>query len=64
MQEIVVIEPAAVRKTTAGKMLDCSLTKIYELLRAGKLRTIKVGADDRVVVKSIREYVDAGGDAG
>ena len=51
--EFVVIEPVGVRKPTAARMLDCGLTSIYELIKQGKLRTFKVGDDDRVLVSSI-----------
>jgi len=54
--EVVVVEPVGVRKTTAARMLDCGLTKIYELVKEGKLRTFKVGDDDRVLVSSIKKY--------
>jgi hypothetical protein len=39
-------------------MLDCGETKIYELQRAGDLDTIKLGADTRITVDSIRRYVE------
>ena len=50
-------EPIAVRRRTAARMLDCGETKIYELQKAGELETIKIGADDRIVVASIYRYV-------
>ncbi len=59
----VIIEPVAVRRETAARMLDCGPTKVYDLCRRGELRTIKVGADTRVVVASIREFVIRGGTA-
>jgi hypothetical protein len=58
----VVLEPVAVKRSTAGKMLDCGATKIWELCKAGKLKTMKVGADDRVLVDSIKRYASEGGD--
>lgn len=62
MNEVVFIEPLAVKRSTAAKMLDCGATKIYGLCRAGKLKTIKVGADRRITVESIKQYVADGGD--
>jgi len=62
MEPQVIIEPEAIKRSTAARLLDCGTTKIYELCKAGKLKTIKVGTDDRVVVASIREFVAAGGD--
>lgn len=47
-------EPLAVRRETAARMLDCSSATIWKLCRQGKLRTVKVGADQRVTVASIR----------
>lgn len=61
MEEIVVIEPVAVRRRTAAKMLDCSETTVYKLQREGKLETIKLGADDRITVDSIRKMAAARG---
>jgi hypothetical protein len=53
---IVVMEPVAVRRKTAGRMLDCSETTVWKLCKEGKLATIKVGNDDRVTVESIKRY--------
>lgn len=53
---LVVIEPVAVRRTTAGRMLDCSATTVWKLCKAGLLDVIKIGADERVTVESIRRY--------
>jgi hypothetical protein len=57
----VAIEPVAVKRATAARMLECGPTKIWELCKSGKLATIKVGADDRVTVDSIRRFVADGG---
>jgi excisionase family DNA binding protein len=59
---VVVIEPIAVRKPVAARLLDCGLTKVYELIRAGKLATCKVGTDDRVLVASIKQFAATGGE--
>jgi excisionase family DNA binding protein len=63
MEEVVRLEPLALSKGSAGKALDCSLSKIQQLVHAGKLKTIKIGADDRVTVASLKAYVESGGDA-
>jgi excisionase family DNA binding protein len=47
-------EPVAVRRSTAATMLDCSATTIHKLIHQGKLEVIKIGADQRVTVASIR----------
>lgn len=53
-KEVVIMEAVAVRRATAAKMLDCSTTTVWKLSRAGRLKTIKVGADDRITVESIK----------
>jgi excisionase family DNA binding protein len=53
-EEVVAIEPVAVRRRTAAQMLDCSETTVWKLAKEGKLKTVKVGADDRITVASIR----------
>lgn len=57
---IVAIEPLAVRPRTAAKMLDCGQTKIYELIKLGKLETIRLDSDQRITIASIKRL--AGGD--
>ena len=53
-EEVAVLEPIAVRRQTAAKMLDCSETTIHKLIKDGVLKTTKVGADARIIVESIR----------
>lgn len=53
-EEVIRLEPVAVRRKTAAAMLECSETSIWKLVKAGKLRTIKIGSDDRILVESIR----------
>lgn len=48
------IEPVAVRRATAARLLDCSPSTIHSLIKRGDLKIIKVGADQRVTVASIR----------
>ena len=57
MSDTVTLEPIAVKRSTAAKLLDCGSTKVFQLQKAGELKTVKVGADDRIIVQSIREYV-------
>lgn len=58
-EEVVILEPVAVRRQTAAKMLDCSETTVWKLAREGVLKTIKVAADDRITVESIRRLAKA-----
>jgi hypothetical protein len=37
-------------------MLECSTTTIWQMVKRGDLQTIKIGADDRILVDSIRRY--------
>ena len=62
MNDVVFIEPQAVKRSTAARMLDCGQTKVYELARAGKLETILLGADVRITVASIKNFVANGGE--
>jgi len=50
------------RWDTAGKIMNCSPNKVRQLAKDGKLKTFKVGADTRVNVDSIREFIAQGGD--
>ncbi|OFW17804.1 MAG: hypothetical protein A3H27_15545 [Acidobacteria bacterium RIFCSPLOWO2_02_FULL_59_13] len=54
METIARLEPVAVKRTTAARMLDCGQTTIWRLCKEGKLDTIKIGADERITVESIR----------
>jgi len=52
-------EPVAVRRATAATMLDCSATTIHRLIHEGKLKVVKIGADQRVTVASIKRLAAA-----
>lgn len=56
MEAVVNVEPVAVKRTTAARMLDCGATTIWRLCKEGKLDTIKVGNDERVTVESIKRF--------
>lgn len=58
-QNVIQMAPLAVRKPTAGRLLDISPSTVRRLIVEGRLRTIRVNADERVLVESIREYVAA-----
>jgi excisionase family DNA binding protein len=53
----VVIEPLAVGYADAAKMIGVGRTKVWQLAKEGKLKTIKIGADSKITVESIRKYV-------
>jgi len=48
------LEPIAVKKSTAAKMLDCGPTTIWRLCKEGKLDTVRIFADERITVESIK----------
>lgn len=58
------IEPLAVRKTTAAKLIEVGGTKLWQLVKSGQLKVIRVGKDERVTVDSIKKFVEAGGETG
>jgi hypothetical protein len=38
-------------------MLDCGLTRVYQLINTGQLESFKDGAARKIVVASIRDYI-------
>jgi excisionase family DNA binding protein len=53
-EEVIKLEPVAVRYRTAAGLLECSESTVRKMVREGKLETIKVGDDERVTTKSIK----------
>jgi excisionase family DNA binding protein len=51
--------PVVYRVEEAAKALRVSRDSIYELIRSGQLRTIKVGARRLVPVTALTEYVES-----
>lgn len=43
---------------SAARVLDVSRTKIYELMRDGKLRFVLVGADRRIPAAELRRLAE------
>lgn len=56
-KEIVTIEPVAVRVKTAAKMLDAGVSKVYQLVKEGKLEPVRFDADMRIRVTSIKKLI-------
>ena len=48
------IEPIWVRPKTGARMIDCGVTRFYELLNAGTFKTKKIGGMRLVSVASIK----------
>ncbi|RPF19817.1 helix-turn-helix domain-containing protein [Myceligenerans xiligouense] len=57
VKEPVNVVPVLYRVEEAAEALRISRDSIYELIRSGRLRTIKVGARRLVPVVSLTEYV-------
>ncbi|PHR19478.1 MAG: excisionase [Sphingopyxis sp.] len=52
------IQPITVRIPMAIKMTGIGRSKLYELIGAGEIETIKVGSSRLVIVESLREFVE------
>jgi hypothetical protein len=50
-------EPLVVAPNTAWRMLDCSVSHGYALLRAGELESFLSGRSKKITVASIRAYI-------
>jgi excisionase family DNA binding protein len=54
---VITVIPVAYRVEEAAESLRISRDSIYELIRSGRLRTIKVGARRLVPVIALSEYI-------
>lgn len=45
--------------TEAASALGIGRSKVYELLRAGSLRSVRIGAARRIPADALRDYVSA-----
>ena len=52
------VPPLAVSTKEAGRLLSVSLSRLYELLRNGELRSYEDGHSRRVTMLSIEQYVE------
>ncbi|PZR51662.1 DNA-binding protein [Xylanimonas oleitrophica] len=53
------VVPVLYRVDEAAEALRLGRTAVYELIRCGALRTVKVGTRRLVPVEAVREYVDS-----
>jgi excisionase family DNA binding protein len=51
-------QPLLVSTATVAKQLELGKTKIFELIAAGELESVKVGRVRRVTFDSVTSYVD------
>ncbi|WP_216822358.1 helix-turn-helix domain-containing protein [Sphingorhabdus sp. EL138] len=52
------IYPITVRIPVAVKMTGIGRSKLYELIGAGEIETIKVGSSRLVMVSSLQDFID------
>jgi excisionase family DNA binding protein len=52
-----VVAPLAVKPRAVCRMLDCGLTRVYELITAGELESFKDGRSRKISVASIEAYI-------
>ena len=51
-------EPLAVRIPTAMQLIGIRRSKLYELIKSGELRTVKVGRATLITMSSLRRLVE------
>ena len=51
------VEPICVRVNEAARMIGIGRTKLYELISAGELETVKIGKATRITTTSLYELV-------
>ena len=52
-------EPALMRIEPACKYLDVGRSKLYELIREGKLDEVKIGKSARITTASLKKFVES-----
>ncbi|MFA7585194.1 MAG: helix-turn-helix domain-containing protein [Novosphingobium sp.] len=50
-------EPICVRVNEAARMIGVGRTKLYELIAAGEVKTVKLGKATRITTASLQELV-------
>lgn len=46
----------------AGRILGCSRGKVYNMLRGGEIRSVKIGKLRRIPASAINEVIEAAGE--
>lgn len=54
-----VMEPLVVRIPDACRMIGVGRSKLYELLAAGEIEAVKIGARRLILLASLRGFVEA-----
>jgi excisionase family DNA binding protein len=50
--------PLVVSPKGACELIDCSITHLYELLNTGEISSYRDGKSRKIIVASIREFID------
>ena len=50
-------EPLLVKPTDAGRLVGCGRTRIYELIKTGKIDSFNDGRSRKITVESIHRYI-------
>jgi excisionase family DNA binding protein len=53
------IEPIAVSPAATCKLISASMFTVYKLLRNGELESFTVGRSRKILVSSIRRYIES-----
>ena len=56
---VVVIEPLTVRISTAVQLTGISRSRLYELIQAGDLETVKVGRSTLIPFRSLKALISS-----
>jgi len=56
--DLELIEPFVVRPRTACRLLDCGVTRLYDLIARGEVESFLDGGSRKIVVASIKSYLD------
>jgi len=51
-------EPLAVSPRRAAFLLDCGMTRVYELIGSGELESYRDGASRKITMRSIRARIE------
>jgi excisionase family DNA binding protein len=54
------LKPMLVKPTTAAKLLGCGVTKVYELIKRGELKTVPFETDQRIPYSEIERLAASG----
>ncbi len=62
MTETMELGRLLLRPEEVAKALGVGRTMVFELIRSGELRSVKIGKSRRIPTQAVREYVEGLGD--